>query len=314
MRNLVGKDIGAFRIKSIVGEGGSSIVYEAEYTERSDARCGRRVALKVVRTDKGASDLSAFNDWLENEVDLLRSARHPGIVRMFPFQTADNQYGYIGTAKEVEGWPLYFAMELLNKTSLRDVISRSNNFTGRWKVEVLYQVISALSYLHGKEEFAHRDLKPENVMFRDDPQSRTVPTQPVLIDFGLAGVDHQDAATYPYASPEYLRYLYMLQQDSMTPRPKLSWARYDIYSMGVIAYEMFNGNLPYEGMKADSSLNETYKLLEQGRRREMNAKLKQIRSLSELISDMTSPNAADRPTADQTLDWLDTEVLTQIAD
>jgi serine/threonine protein kinase len=183
---------------------------------------------------------------------MLQQLRHPGIVRICPFSHGGRIYktAWYGRGKEPPH-DFYFAMEFLEGDSLAQLIrSRAlRSFPLAWRVELLYQIALAIDYLHMRG-VAHRDLKPENIMFRAKPQPEQVP-QPVLIDFGLSekrqltrerdgGVN---AATVAYASPEWITALRARHHQAtveIKQNPKEGLLAYDMWSFGMIAYEVLN--------------------------------------------------------------------------
>ncbi len=208
-----GRQIGDFVIEEPIGRGGMAVVYAAR--QRS---VERKVALKII-------DLQ-----LENESDFLRRfSREAEVIAMLEHIHILPVYGY----GVLEGEFAYFAMRLLRHGTLADVLHQ-----GRLPlddvVDLFTQIASGLDYMHHCGVI-HRDLKPSNILLDDDGNA-------YLSDFGLARItgslsvseDDINAAGSPaYIAPELIR------GEGAT---HLS----DIYSMGVLLYEMLCGRTPFE--------------------------------------------------------------------
>lgn len=214
--------VGPFRILGLLGEGGMGRVYRA--LERAPAR---EVALKVA----GLPTRGALERF-QREVELLAQLEHPGIARL-----------YATGVDEHSGLP-WLSMELVPGEDL-----------GHWAVrmqpsreailEVLLSICTAVQYAHGRGVL-HRDLKPSNVFVTPDGSTR-------VLDFGIArllgpssGTDltltaaGQILGTLPYMSPEQLA-------------GETVDARSDVYALGVIAYELLGGQLPYPRLRTASA-------------------------------------------------------------
>ncbi len=212
--------IGDFRILRVIGEGGMGTVYEAEQDDPK-----RRVALKVVR---GGLVTRGMLQRFHLEAQVLGRLRHPGIAQIYQAGTADTGGG---------GQP-YFAMELITGRPLLDH-ARTHELNARRRLQIVALVCDALHHAHQKG-IVHRDLKPANIIVEDDGQ-------PKVLDFGVARATDADiqtitlqtaagqlVGTIPYMSPE------QAAGDSA-----LIDIRSDVYSLGVITYELLTGRLPY---------------------------------------------------------------------
>jgi len=202
--------IGRFQIQEVLGRGGMGEVYKA-----FDPTLQRTVAVKTVRPD---IDRPEYLDRMMREAQACARLSHPNIVTVFE-------------AGQAEG-VVYIAMEYLQGKNLADVLdARSLSFEE--KIGILAKVLEALHHAHGLD-VVHRDIKPSNIHLGSDGSIK-------LMDFGLARVLVADTLTASgnvlgtphYASPEQLK---GEQIDRRT----------DIYSTGVMAYEMLAGRRPFE--------------------------------------------------------------------
>lgn len=227
---------GKYRLEAPISDsGGMATVYLGGLVE--SAR--HRVAIKFARSDvAGAMPEDML---LDREAELLSrwDWRHPGIVRVYPIPLGERGTAYSLNAVELDQKPRFMVMEYLTGKSLAENMKKIKGFPLGWKLETFYQILTAVSHLH-QTGFGHRDLKPENVVFRE-PISENLLPQPVLIDFALASngeeqyASVENAFTPEYASPE--RYLRTMGYNDLPPYPLQA----DIWSLGVILYEMVTG-------------------------------------------------------------------------
>ena len=219
----IGARIGPFRITGIAGRGGMGAVFVAE---RADDQFRQRVALKVVR--RGLDDSHLLHRFLE-ERRILAALEHPNIARLL-------DGGVTG-----DGIP-WFAMELVEGEPI-DRYCDARTLTISERLRLFLDICTAVQYAHGSLVI-HRDLKPSNVLVT---ASGTVK----LLDFGIAKLvagaeEERDAAptrtgqrllTPEYASPEQLR------------GNSVSTAS-DVYSLGVMLFELLTGERPYRATRA----------------------------------------------------------------
>ncbi len=217
--DLVPGMIGPYRIIRRIGAGGMGVVYEAE-----QAQPARRVALKVTRTPAGEIDPHRFR-LFQREIEVLGRLRHASIAQIYEAgQTEDGQQ--------------YFVMELIEGQPLTEYCNSAESSL-KEKLALFAQICEAVKYAH-QRGVIHRDLKPANIMVDDQGL-------PHVLDFGLARfIDpemevtrsllggHALLGTLRYMSPEQTR-ADTLDLDIRT----------DVYSLGVILFEMLTGRPPY---------------------------------------------------------------------
>lgn len=209
---------GPFRLIREIGRGGMGIVYLGE---RSDGQFDRMVAVKVV---KRGMDSEAIKTRFLRERQILAGLEHPHIARL-----------YDGGITE-DGQP-YFAMEYVDGLPLTEYCDR-HRLPLEKRIELFEQACGAVQYAH-RNLVIHRDLKPSNMLVTEDGGLK-------LLDFGIAKVVNEESSeqmktitafgqrvlTPEYASPEQLR------ADTITTAS-------DVYSLGVVLYELLSGYRPY---------------------------------------------------------------------
>lgn len=211
--NLVGKVIGnRYEILEKIGEGGMATVYKA--------RCNilkRYVAVKVLREEYTTDEefIKRFN----TEAQAAASLTHPNIVSIFDVGHEDNVY--------------YIVMELVQGKTLKEIINEDGVLPWKWSINIAIQVASALETAH-KNNIVHRDIKPHNIIITEDGIAK-------VTDFGIAKAVSNSTITafgttigsVHYFSPEHARGGY-------------TDAKSDIYSLGVVMYEMLTGRVPFD--------------------------------------------------------------------
>jgi serine/threonine protein kinase len=224
-RGLLGKVVGQYRIVSILGSGGSGTVYLGE---RADKQYAAQVAIKVI--DETAP--TAFGLRFRAERQILASLNHPNIARLLD-------------AGETEAHQPFLVMEYVQGETLERYCDR-NQLSVRARLELFLQVCAAVQYAH-QNLIVHRDLKPANILVTGEGT-------PKLLDFGIAKLlDAGDMArtseltrmndrilTPEYASPEQI-----LGRSVTTVS--------DVYSLGVVLYQLLTGLRPYTLSSASAS-------------------------------------------------------------
>ena len=209
---------GRYKIAQRLGSGGMGIVFKAVDQELDDT-----VAIKLLHPHL-AQDETVYRRF-RNEVLVARALTHPNIVRTHDMGRADGGYSYI-------------SMEFVGGKSLRELLQKEEKDFDRGfqidqALEILFHILSGVAYAHGKD-IIHRDLKPANVLVNDDGEVK-------LADFGTARILGMETSitrmgqvvgTPDYMSPEQIR------GEELTPHC-------DIYSLGIIAYELVTAQRPF---------------------------------------------------------------------
>jgi len=216
-RSEIGEVIGQYRLVELIGKGGMGTVYRAE---RTDDAFDKSVAIKLINGLFHSADVI---NHFRAERQILANLEHPYIARLLD-----------GGAR-ADGLP-YLVMEYVEGTSPYDYC-REHNLSTPERLALFRQICSAVHFAH-QNMVIHRDLKPANILVTEDGT-------PKLLDFGIAKVLNPslrsgDAVTEPgmlkltarYASPEQVR------GEPVTTAS-------DVYSLGVILYELLSGHSPY---------------------------------------------------------------------
>jgi serine/threonine protein kinase len=213
---LQGQMLGRYRVLDALGRGGMARVYRAYHPSLN-----RYVAIKVLRSD--LVEDGEFVARFEREARAVASLRHPNIVQVYDFDVQDDVY--------------YMVMELLEgdslKTRLSDRRAGSEGMPLGDTSRILLDVLDGLHYAHG-EGMVHRDVKPGNILLTQHGRA-------VLTDFGIAQIIGGTRYTASGALMGTLSY--MAPEQGLEGRCD---ARSDIYSLGVVSYEMLTLRLPFD--------------------------------------------------------------------
>jgi serine/threonine protein kinase len=212
---LIGRQLANFRIERLLGRGGMAQVYYA-----MDVTLERPVALKVI--NDFYRDNEAYVERFLREARVVASWRHDNIVAIY---YADQQDGY----------PFY-AMEYIEGEDLGDVLKRTEKSGQLMSQEdvltIAYAMADALDYAH-ESGVVHRDIKPSNIMLANDGRI-------ILTDFGLALELSHGSIGETFGSPHYISPEQAHRSSDAVPQS-------DIYSLGVVVYEMLVGQVPFDG-------------------------------------------------------------------
>ncbi len=211
--------IGRYRILRLLGEGGMGAVYEAEQEQPR-----RRVALKVIKAAWASPELIQR---FEQESEALGRLHHPGIAQVYEAGAANSGFGL----------QPFFAMELIRGTSLV-AYANGERLNTRQRLALTIQVCEAVEHAH-QRGIIHRDLKPGNILVDENGQPR-------ILDFGLARFTDSDAqGTRQTDVGQLLGTLAYMSPEQVLADPRAVDTRSDVYSLGLILYELLAGKLPY---------------------------------------------------------------------
>jgi len=215
--------IGSFDIVRILGEGGMGVVYEARQSEPN-----RRVALKILRPSLTSRN---FIRRFRHEVDVLGRLQHRGIARIYE----------AGAAETSAGPRHYFAMEYVDGPPLTD-FARSGDLSLNDRLELIAECCDAVHHAH-QRGIIHRDLKPSNILIEDVDGA----PQPKVLDFGIARITDPDMrSTIETQQGQLIGTLAYMSPEQAAGDLNAIDLRTDVYSLGVIAYELLTGRLPHD--------------------------------------------------------------------
>ncbi len=213
---MIGKTIAHYEIVEKLGEGGMGVVYKA-----IDSKLDRPVAIKFLPTHLSASD--------ENKARFIQEARttaalnHPNILNIYDIDEQDGG--------------LFFVMEYIEGETLKTYLTNLKSADGvplSRAIELTVQIAHGLKAAHEKE-IVHRDIKPENIMLTKDGN-------PKIMDFGIAKLKSGTGLTRTGMSLGTLSYMSPEQSQGIAADH-----RSDLWSLGVVLYEMLTGELPFKG-------------------------------------------------------------------
>ncbi|MEH0844136.1 Stk1 family PASTA domain-containing Ser/Thr kinase [Micromonospora sp. CPCC 205711] len=220
---------GRYRIRGRVARGGMATVYTA-----TDERLERTVAVKIIhpsQAPEARSRLAGFVDRFTDEAKTIARLTHPNVVAVYDQGT--------------HGGLPYLVMEYVRGRTLRDVLAERRRLNPDEALAIMEQMLAAIGAAH-RAGLVHRDVKPENVLVAEAPTggaANLVDSVVKVADFGLARAVEASAedadgnqlmATVAYVAPE------LVTDGHADPRT-------DVYSAGIVLFEMLTGRVPYDG-------------------------------------------------------------------
>jgi serine/threonine-protein kinase len=212
-----------YRIESLVARSGMASIFRA-----TDLNTNQPVAIKVPHPEM-ESDPVLF-DRFQREAEIGQKMDHPGVMKVFNGEKRSQQY---------------MVMEWVDGRLLRQILAGQGKLPIERAVRITIETCDALDYIH-KHGVVHRDLKPENIMVDQEDQIK-------LIDFGIAGLAGARRLTFSKLSnvlgtPDYI--------SPEQVKGKRGDARTDIYTLGVMLYEMLTGKVPFSGNNPFAIMND----------------------------------------------------------
>lgn len=221
MDKYVGKRLdGRYEIKEIIGVGGMAQVYKAY-----DNIDNRIVAVKILKEEYLQNE--EFTRRFKNESKAIAILSHPNIVKVYDVSFGDRMQ--------------YIVMEYIDGITLKEYIDGQAEFKWKEAVHFTVQILRALQHAHDKG-IVHRDIKPQNIMLLPDGTIK-------VADFGIARFSRQDIRTTRSTDKAIGSVHYISPEQA---RGEITDEKADIYSVGVMLYEMLTGKLPFE---ADSAVS-----------------------------------------------------------
>lgn len=219
MENYVGKRLdGRYEIQDVVGVGGMAVVYKA-YDNIDD----RIVAVKILKDEYLANE--EFRRRFKNESKAIAVLSHPNIVKVFDVSFGDRLQ--------------YIVMEYIEGITLKEYIEKRGVLEWREALFFIIQILRALQHAHDKG-IVHRDIKPQNIMLLENGTIK-------VTDFGIARFSHSDTRTVTEKAIGSVHYISPEQA-----KGELTDEKADLYSIGIVLYEMLTGKLPFD---ADSAVS-----------------------------------------------------------
>ncbi len=211
------EQIGRYKILEEIGRGAMGVVYRA-----SDPAIGRTIAVKTIRLGSSSdAERGALLDRLRREAQSAGRLSHPNIVTVYDLVES--------------GDTVYVCMELVEGSSLEDLMAAGKSFTRADVLEVLRHTASALDYAHS-HGVVHRDIKPGNILLREKAGVK-------ITDFGIAKLLAEEATLV--ASGQLLGTPNYMSPEQMQSKPLDG--KSDQFSLAVVAYELLTGEKPFSG-------------------------------------------------------------------
>lgn len=205
-----------YEIIKNIGEGGMANVYLAK-----DTILDRNVAVKVLRGDLSSDD--KFIRRFEREALSVSNLSHPNIVEVYDVGIEDGSH--------------YIVMEYIDGKTLKQLLKKRESLTLTEVIDIMTQLTDGISHAH-ESYIIHRDIKPQNIMIEDDGRIK-------ITDFGIAMALNATQLTQTNSVMGSVHYLPPEQASG-----KSATVKSDIYSMGILMYELLTGNVPFKGDNA----------------------------------------------------------------
>lgn len=205
-----------YEIVKSIGEGGMANVYLA-----NDKILERKVAVKVLRGDLSADD--KFIRRFEREAQSVSNLSHPNIVEVYDVGVEDNQH--------------YIVMEYIEGKTLKQLLKKRESLTLTEVIDIMTQLTDGMAHAH-ESYIIHRDIKPQNIMIEDNGLIK-------ITDFGIAMALNATQLTQTNSVMGSVHYLPPEQASG-----KGATIKSDIYSLGILMYELLTGNVPFKGDNA----------------------------------------------------------------
>lgn len=205
-----------YEIVKTIGEGGMANVYLA-----NDTILKRKVAVKVLRGDLSADD--KFIRRFEREAQAVSNLSHPNIVEIYDVGVEDNEH--------------YIVMEYIDGKTLKQLLKKRESLTLTEVIDIMTQLTDGMAHAH-ESYIIHRDIKPQNIMIEDNGLIK-------ITDFGIAMALNATQLTQTNSVMGSVHYLPPEQASG-----KAATIKSDIYSLGILMYELLTGNVPFKGDNA----------------------------------------------------------------
>ncbi len=220
----VGDLLDHYRIESVVARSGMASIFKA-----TDMRTGQQVAIKIPHEEMEADPV--LFERFQREAEIGKLMDHPGVMKVFDDGEKRSR--------------IYMVMEWVDGRLLRRVLQEQRPMPQDRAIRITLRILDALDHIHNRG-VSHRDLKPENIMVDDQDQIK-------LIDFGIASKSNARRLTFGKLSQV------MGTPDYISPeqvKGSRGDKRSDLYSMGVILYEMLTGKVPFSGPNPFAVMND----------------------------------------------------------
>jgi len=220
----VGDLLDHYQVEKLIARGGMASIYKG-----IDTRTGRPVAIKIPHPEMEIDPV--YFERFHRESEIGAKLDHPGVMKVY--------------LEEEDRQRVYMVMEWVEGRLLRRLMSEQGKFPAERAIKIILRILDALAYIHG-HGVVHRDVKPENIMIDADDNIK-------LIDFGIAATAGARRITFAKLSNT------MGTPDYISPeqvKGKRGDARSDLFSVGVMLYEMLTGKVPFHGENPFAIMND----------------------------------------------------------